>query len=96
MEITGDPTDPRGTKRPLEDPILVSTHVFRPVIVVNRPPKVCLPLHLLSDSHWHTRHIQSYGEGSRCVREENESNAQPVSVDASDTPLQNAKYSVRR
>ena len=46
METTGDSTDPRGTKRPLEDPILVSTDVFRPVIVVNRPPKVCLPLHL--------------------------------------------------
>ena len=47
MAIIGDPTDPRGTKRPNEDPILVSTHIFKPVVAIDRPCKVCLP----SDIH---------------------------------------------
>ena len=42
MATVGDPTDPRGTKRPNEDPILVSTHTFRLVIVIERPCKVRL------------------------------------------------------
>ena len=46
MDVTGDPTDPVSTKRPLEDPILVSHHTFRPVSVANRPPSVCLPADL--------------------------------------------------
>ena len=46
MATTGDPTDPRGTKRPNEDPILVSAHTFRPVITIERPCKVCLPSHI--------------------------------------------------
>ena len=44
MATAGDPTDPRGTKRPNEDPILESTHTFRPVIVAERPSRICLPL----------------------------------------------------
>ena len=40
MATTGDPTDPRGTKRPNKDPILVSSHTFRPVIIVEHPCKV--------------------------------------------------------
>ena len=43
MATVGDPTDPRGTKRPNKDPILVSTHIFRLVVVIERPYKVCLP-----------------------------------------------------
>ena len=43
MATTGDPTDPRGTKRPNKDPILVFSHTFRPVIVAERPCKVCFP-----------------------------------------------------
>ena len=46
MATTGDPTDPRGNKRPNEDPILVSSHTFRPVIVTERPCKVCLPVNI--------------------------------------------------
>ena len=42
MAITGDPTDPRGTKRPNKDLILVSTHIFRPVITIEYLYKVCL------------------------------------------------------
>ena len=41
MATTGDPTDPRGTKRPCEDPILESTHTFRPVIIAERPSRIC-------------------------------------------------------
>ena len=46
ITITGDPTDPRGTKRPNKDLILVSSHTFRPVIVAEYPCKVCLPLNI--------------------------------------------------
>ena len=43
MATIGDSADPRGTKRPNEDPIQVSTHTFKPVIITERPCKVCLP-----------------------------------------------------
>ena len=43
MATIGDSTDPKGTRRPNEDPILVSAHTFKPVIVAERPSKICLP-----------------------------------------------------
>ena len=43
MATTGDPTDPRGTQRPKEDPIRQSAHIFKPIIVSDYPCKVCLP-----------------------------------------------------
>ena len=43
MATIGDSTDPKGTKRPNEDPILVSAHMFKPVIVAERLSKICLP-----------------------------------------------------
>ena len=43
MATVGDSTDPQGTRRPNEDPILDSAHTFNPVIVADRPPKLCLP-----------------------------------------------------
>ena len=43
MATVGDPTDPRGTKRPCEDPISVSVDEFKPVIMSDRPAEVCLP-----------------------------------------------------
>ena len=46
MATTGDPTDPRGTKRLNKDPILVSTHIFKPVIIIKYPCKVCLSSHI--------------------------------------------------
>ena len=49
MATVGDPTDPRGTKRPNKDPILVSTHTFRLVIVIERSCKVCFPPEICSD-----------------------------------------------
>ena len=48
MATTGDSTDPRGTKRPNKDPILVSLHIFRPIIVAEYPCKVCLPSNIYS------------------------------------------------
>ena len=49
MATTGDPTDPsdpRSTKRPNKNSILVSKHIFRPVITIKRRCKVCLPSHI--------------------------------------------------
>ena len=46
MATTGDPTDPRGTKRPLEDPVLKYTDIFRPIVVMNYPCNVNLPLNI--------------------------------------------------
>ena len=43
MATVGDSTDPQGTKRPNEDPILEIAHIFHPVVVADRPPKPCLP-----------------------------------------------------
>ena len=39
MAIIKDFTDPQGTKRPNKDPILESTHTFKPVIVTDYPSK---------------------------------------------------------
>ena len=49
MATTGDPTDPRGTKRPTEDPILESSHTYRPIKVAKRQSKICLPAHIRLD-----------------------------------------------
>ena len=43
MATIGDPTDPRGTKRPCEDPISISVGEYRPVIMSNRSIEACLP-----------------------------------------------------
>ena len=40
MAIIGDFTDPKDTKRPNKDPILVSTHIFKLVIVAEYPSKI--------------------------------------------------------
>ena len=49
MATTGDPTDPRGTKRPNEDPIHESLPTYRPIKVAKRPFKPCLPPHICFD-----------------------------------------------
>ena len=49
MATVGDSTDPKGTKRPNEDPILVSAHIFKPVVVIERPPKICFSLNVYSN-----------------------------------------------
>ena len=46
MATVGDSTDPKGTKRPNKNPILVSAHIFKPVVVIERPPKICFPLNI--------------------------------------------------
>ena len=46
MATTGDPTDPRGTKRPNKGPILETSHTFKPIIVAERPAKIYLPLNI--------------------------------------------------
>ena len=43
MATVGDPTDPRGTKWPNKNSILVSTYIFRLVIVIKLPYKVYFP-----------------------------------------------------
>ena len=43
MATVGDSTDPQGTRRPNEDPLLDIVHTFQPVVVADRPPKLCLP-----------------------------------------------------
>ena len=43
MATIGDSTDPKGTKRPNKNSILVSTYTFRPIAVAERPYKVYLP-----------------------------------------------------
>ena len=50
MATVGDSTDPQGTRRPNEDPIQVSVRTFKPVIVAERPPKICLPKDILPDN----------------------------------------------
>ena len=42
MAIIGDSIDPKGTKRPNKDLILVSTHMFKLVIVAEHPLKIYL------------------------------------------------------
>ena len=49
MATTGDPTDPRGTKRPNEDPIHESSRTYRPIKVAKRPSEPCLPPHIRPD-----------------------------------------------
>ena len=41
MAIIGDFTDPKGTKCPNKDLLLVSTHMFKLVIVAEHPSKIC-------------------------------------------------------
>ena len=43
MATIGDSTDPKGTKRPNKDSILVSAHTFRSVAVTERLDKAYLP-----------------------------------------------------
>ena len=43
MATIRDSTDPKDTKRPNKDPILVSAHIFNPVVVVERPPRIYFP-----------------------------------------------------
>ena len=50
MAIIGDSINPKGTKRPNKDLILVSTHTFRPVAVAERPYKAYLPLNIYPDN----------------------------------------------
>ena len=49
MATIGDSTDPKGTKRPNKDSILVSAHTFRPVAVVERPCKACFSPNIRPD-----------------------------------------------
>ena len=49
MVTTGDFTDLRGTKRPNKDPIQLSTHIFKFVIITEYPCKVCLLLNIQPD-----------------------------------------------
>ena len=49
MATIGDSTDPKGTKRPNKDPILVSAHIFKPIVVTERPSKIYLPLSVRSN-----------------------------------------------
>ena len=42
MATIGDFTDPKGTKRPNKNPILVFIHMFNPVIVAEYFSKICL------------------------------------------------------
>ena len=42
MATIGDSTDPKGTKRPNKDSILVSAHTFRPVAIAEHPCKTYL------------------------------------------------------
>ena len=46
MAITNNPTNPRGTKRPLKNPVLEYTNTFRSIIVINCPCNVNLPLNI--------------------------------------------------
>ena len=49
MATTGDPTDPRGTKRPNEGPILESSYTYKALKVAERPSKICLPPNIRPD-----------------------------------------------
>ena len=46
MATIGDSTDPKGTKRPNKDSILVSAHTFRPVAVTEYSYKAYLSLNI--------------------------------------------------
>ena len=46
MATVGDSTNPKSTKRPNKDPIIVSTHTFKPVVVAEHPSKIYLPLNI--------------------------------------------------
>ena len=50
MATVGDSTDPKGTKRPNKNPIIVSTHTFKPIVVTERPSKIYLPLNISFDN----------------------------------------------
>ena len=50
MATVGDPTDPRGTKRPCKDPISVSINVFKPILVPEHHAEVCLPPNIYPDN----------------------------------------------
>ena len=49
MATVGDSTDPQGTKRPNEDLIIDTAHIFNPVIVADRLLKPCLPSNIFSN-----------------------------------------------
>ena len=49
MAIVEDSTDPKGTKRSNRNLLLVPTHIFKPVVVIERPPKIYLPLNIDSN-----------------------------------------------
>ena len=46
MATIGDFTDPEGTKYPNKDLFLESTHIFKPVIVTERPSRPNLPANI--------------------------------------------------
>ena len=50
MATVGDFTDPKGTKRPNKNLIVVSTHTFKYVIIAERPSKISLSLNISSDN----------------------------------------------
>ena len=43
MAIIKNSTDPKNTKRPNKNPILVSTYIFNLVIIAERSPRIYLP-----------------------------------------------------
>ena len=49
MAIVRDFTDPQGTKRPNEDPIIDIVHIFNLVIVADCPLKPYFPLNIFSN-----------------------------------------------
>ena len=46
MATVGDSTDPKDTKRPNKNLIIVSAHIFKPVIVAERLSKIYFPLNI--------------------------------------------------
>ena len=50
MATVGDPTDPRGTKRPCEDPISVFIDVFKPILFPERYAEVCFSPNIYPDN----------------------------------------------
>ena len=50
MATIGDSTDPKGTKRPNKNLILVSAHTFRPVAVAEHSYKAYFPPNIYSDN----------------------------------------------
>ena len=49
MATVRDSIDPKGTKRLNKDLILVFTHIFKSIIVIERPPKIYLFLNIYSN-----------------------------------------------